>query len=693
MASAGPRVFAAIVLAAPSVAQATVAARIDAAPGDDAVIAFDANRQRLLAYDSYPAPLFWEWNGQSWRQIDGAGGPTNLGQAAFDAARDAFLMAGGTSVAEWSAGRWTMHTSANWPGGPLQLVFDTQRARLVAWTSYQVVEWSGTSWLHPAQPGAPPRRDAAFAYDPVNGRCVLYGGYPNGIGSTLADCWSWDGTTWTQMAATAPPGPRRSAALEFDRASRRLVLYGGTSGAQTTWALQGSTWTQIVTTTDPGERTSPHFCWDGSGLLLWGGISLDAAFWRLSANGWQRLAEPSPRERSNHRMAYDYARQQVVLFGGRHGPNYTYLDDTWVHDGSWHRLLPATAPSARVPGGLAWSSANNALLLYGGSDGTTRGDTWTWNGTTWTQLAPAITPPPRGGMVLAQDPLGGVLLFGGIDTATWTPLADHWRWNGAYWQQLTPAAVPPARSNAQATYDPLRLRTIVAGGLPGNLRDAWSWDGFAWQALPAPPLVPYDQIYDLAFRPDTGRSLLVTSVGGFEWDGTSWIGGGPVSTNLVSDPRSNRLLAFPIPRPIPESVFASTFTMTPTPASATRYGAGCALGPAPALTTRGRPRPGQPGFSLHGSSGAANAAAFVVLGLTTANQALGGGCTLLVGTTVATIAAPTDALGDCAAALPLPPSTAFRGVAFTAQLAVVDPPHSLLLGVTFSEGLRIQVGD
>ncbi len=53
-----------------------------------------------------------------------------------------------------------------------------------------------------------------------------------------------------------------------------------------------------------------------------------------------------------------------------------------------------------------WSSS--AALL-------TAGDTWTWNGTTWTQLHLRASPPAGSGQVMAYDPAtGNVVLFGGL---------------------------------------------------------------------------------------------------------------------------------------------------------------------------------------------------------------------------------------------------------------------------------------
>ena len=49
---------------------------------------------------------------------------------------------------------------------------------------------------------------------------------------------------------------------------------------------------------------------------------------------------------------------------------------------------------------MVYDGATQQLLLFGGSrlpfsGGGFLGDTWAWNGTTWTQLHPATSPGPR----------------------------------------------------------------------------------------------------------------------------------------------------------------------------------------------------------------------------------------------------------------------------------------------------------
>jgi hypothetical protein len=80
---------------------------------------------------------------------------------------------------------------------------------------------------------------------------------------------------------------------------------------------------------------------------------------------------------------------------------------------------------------MTYDPTTATLLLFGGDNHTTStefGDTWTWNGTTWTELSPSKSPSPRDGAGLAYDQrTGNVVLFGGEQTPT-SDLADTWKW-------------------------------------------------------------------------------------------------------------------------------------------------------------------------------------------------------------------------------------------------------------------------
>jgi len=165
-------------------------------------------------------------------------------------------------------------------------------------------------------------------------------------------------------------------------------------------------------------------------------------------------------------MAYDQATHETVLFGGFGNPEY-YVD-TWACRNGWTKLAPASSPSARSGPGMVWDGAAENIVLFGGlsSDGTSLNDTWTWDGSTWTQQFPAASPSPRRTTIAYDDPTRTVVLFGG-DSTNNAAYNDTWTWNGATWTRQSPASAPSARSMASMAYDASVGVVVLFGGSSG----------------------------------------------------------------------------------------------------------------------------------------------------------------------------------------------------------------------------------
>lgn len=88
--------------------------------------------------------------------------------------------------------------------------------------------------------------------------------------------------------------------------------------------------------------------------------------------------------RHNADLIYDAADQNVVMFGGYDG---SYLGDTWMWDGTtWTRQIFGTPPPGRGTGSMTGDTATSHDLLFGGQSGHgTLSDLWAWNGGSWQQ--------------------------------------------------------------------------------------------------------------------------------------------------------------------------------------------------------------------------------------------------------------------------------------------------------------------
>jgi RHS repeat-associated protein len=256
-------------------------------------------------------------------------------------------------------------------------------------------------------------------------------------------------------------------------------------------------WTPLAPARLPAARSGAAMAYDQAArqVVLFGGVTeagaASASTWTWDGARWTDLTASlatSPPARSRAQGAYDETDGQVILFGGDAGGSGV-LGDTWTWDGrSWTRRTPASSPSPRAAGVMAWDAGLRRVVLYGGrtAGGRAAGDTWTWDGSAWTQLHPAVSPGPLEGATMAADAAQqGLVLFGGTAGAT-APRDWTWSFDGVSWKQLAPSARPPARSGAGMVADDALHGVLLTGGVSAaghELNDTWAWDGGAWRQL------------------------------------------------------------------------------------------------------------------------------------------------------------------------------------------------------------------
>ena len=305
---------------------------------------------------------------------------------------------------------WAL-AAGNGPGS-YEICYDEARGKTVLFGGTTTYEWDGVSWTTAATVGPPDRGAGAMVYDPIGQRCLLFGGYSSQ--GPRKDLWSWNGSSWTQLAsAPAEASGRGDFAMAFDRGRNKLVVHGG---------------------------------WPGSGALL-----TDTLEWDGATNTWQRWPSGAIGNRYAHRMAYDEARGEIILHGGYY---FTNKNDTWRWNGSTWSLASTTGP-ARYVFGMTYDSARQQLILHGGTTccgEVEYGQTYVWNGTAWT-LCP-VQGPPRGYMNIAYDRVRDVIVLpGGMGP---TPTGRAYvpeTWELAMSVQPTTRNVPSAYATIQAAVD------------------------------------------------------------------------------------------------------------------------------------------------------------------------------------------------------------------------------------------------
>jgi hypothetical protein len=254
-------------------------------------------------------------------------------------------------------------------------------------------------------------------------------------------------------------------------------------------------WTEVTASVAPTPRFGYGLAYDETRdiVVLFGGRNATEALfdtWEWNGTTWTpKTPFRAPSARFQVAMAYDRKRQRVLLTGGAFTGVTPTENDTWEYDGTdWTPLAPAHSPPQRDGAGLACDSAAGICILFGGDRSLLRNDTWAWDGVDWTEQFPAARPGARKLFGYVFDEQRGVtVLFGGYDGSP--ALNDTWQYrSGDTWTHRGSLG-PDGRYAPASAYNRLEGRTILFGGI-GNvanyLDDSWAWDGVAWTKLDEP---------------------------------------------------------------------------------------------------------------------------------------------------------------------------------------------------------------
>jgi hypothetical protein len=216
-------------------------------------------------------------------------------------------------------------------------------------------------------------------------------------------------------------------------------------------------------------------------MVLFGGDSLGGTLfgdtWEWDGAHWTQVEDTGPGARAGHAMAYDSGRSRVVLFGGGVP---ALRGETWEWDGQGWTQVEDTGPEPRQGHGLVYDGGRSRTVLFGGeaSGSVLRGETWEWDGQGWTQVQDTGPTPRKSHAMAIAGGAQGVLLYGG-ETDGGTGVADTWAWNGTSWTQLEDIGPGPLTDSAAAA---VGNGVLLFGGLAGSGVSGltWQWDGQHW---------------------------------------------------------------------------------------------------------------------------------------------------------------------------------------------------------------------
>lgn len=270
-------------------------------------------------------------------------------------------------------------------------------------------------------------------------------------------------------------------------------------------------------------------------LLMENSFSLPMRLYAWNGSAWVLLNSSGPPRAQNPAMAFDSARDRLVVYGGFSTAASPFPPEVWEWDGTaWSTVLAAAPVVGRYQHGMVYDAAIGRIVMFGGINGyLPLNDTWLWDGAMWTEVPSAVRPPARTVPQLAYDSNRGRVMLYGPSTTGNSAVGDVWEFDGAIWTQRTEAA--PWRSTASIAYDPVRSKLImIEGSVFAGVREAWDFDAAVglW-SLRARTQAGVASPRSLLFDPSLGHVVYATGSGLSRWDcessfGYAWIAGQPV---------------------------------------------------------------------------------------------------------------------------------------------------------------------
>lgn len=335
-----------------------------------------------------------------------------------------------------------------------------------------------------------PRGEVAGAWDAARGRFVIFGGdegvpvecYPQTdfVGETWA--FHTDCDNFERLQVSEAPQSRGRHAVALDAARGWMLIHGGrfrdgTSGAYTllddAWAFDFATdtWT-LVATGGPAARSNHTAVVAGDRMIVYGGsTSTDGAsfdprsdVWALDlgSGAWTELEiqGEGPGERLFHAAAISDDGRTMYVYGGGDEGAFTgpFFGDLWALDLEtlrWTELHDGggEAPRARIWAALHHDGARDRLVLFGGHDDGSLGNTnevWEFR---------------------LSEGVWNRLREGDVQTASANGFCDFPA------DFVDPDLKSPERRNAFASAITDRGELIVFGGKTdcGIINDVWTW--------------------------------------------------------------------------------------------------------------------------------------------------------------------------------------------------------------------------
>ena len=284
--------------------------------------------------------------GRTWQKRANASQPPALlaPKMAYDVQAGRVLMYGGQIDGSVSDQMWRLDPSG-WvqvcsgcaPGALENQGFAYDRGRHVtvmyggfnsAVPVSDVWEFDSSAWTRRTPTPTPPTLQShQMVYDENANRMIIASGATDNTGTAVSTAtYFYDGTSWMTSTAVAPTSIDASTEGVYDASSQRMVLAGDVTSqmfGDSLYAFQGNTWQQRCTSCSGDPRQDAAMIFDrGRATVLWiGGYSetngrLDTVSYLDATDRWTNESQTGLPRREGWGVAYDEARDTIVLYGG-----------------------------------------------------------------------------------------------------------------------------------------------------------------------------------------------------------------------------------------------------------------------------------------------------------------------------------------------------------------------------------------
>jgi hypothetical protein len=356
------------------------------------------------------------------------------------------------------------------------LIFSTGIAREPNST---LINIPGNTWLSVSQ-GAPTDPGimsySGMVYDSKHHKLLLFGGGHWDYWGNEVVAFDIDTLTWKRMYE---PVAEDGYAGNFDNNNFPGMLL------DTRRPMSRHTYDQMEFIDPPGVLFQFNgYTWGDSGTP-WCFMCDDSWAYDLSTNSWtykNAARNPIP-DGEGASSAYDSSSGLLIAVS---------RDETWVYDYSqdlWQRRYPSGSPPGSIETVMEYDSKRKIVYLFGGSYPDTN-SLWKYSVTEnkWTELRPSGTiPPARGHYGLAYDSANDVLIAFGGGSQTWVYLPASNKWVKQAPTTGNPNA--PSSTFSRLRYDPVNNVTFLVSYGNGGV-ETWAYKYSASDVSSGPPSPP-----------------------------------------------------------------------------------------------------------------------------------------------------------------------------------------------------------